>query len=164
MTLHELVQQLELMQVEQEDILHAVDTDNTIFMLKGAVSDAERNLAAAKKALDTEVAYHGIHAIEQDIEDVKQQIVEAWDGNEERIVAPKIGVLTFRTTYTTEIKDSGKLLATLLLHFKPDRVDELYVSGYSKTSVKKMMGVIPMPDGIVDLVPKTTVKLEMDDA
>lgn len=97
--------------------------------------------------------------IEARIEDVEAQIAKEWDG-EKKTIQYDAGTLKFRTTNTLLIGDRASLLNRLLAHFSTEELVETYIIGFSRTAVRKFIALHPQPYDVVELVPRTTVKLE----
>lgn len=134
---------------------------------KGAdqrITEAEHTLEVLKEHR-AGVAAPFVIAIAEDerrIEALKAQIIEAWDG-EKKTLATDAGTLKFRTTQSLKIEDGAALLAKLIDTFSTNKIADEYLTGFNKTAVKKFMTVIPLPPDVVELISKTTVKLEAAD-
>jgi len=72
-----------------------------------------------------------------------------------------VGILTLRTTQSLDIGNPAILLDNLTEHFTTYRIANEFISGFKKTIVKKFMAMHPQDSSVVELTPKTTVKLEM---
>jgi len=95
------------------------------------------------------------------IESLYAQIIDEWDGEKKTMVFDA-GTLKFRTTSKLEIYHPETLLADMFVHLQTGSEMMKYLSGFNKTAVRKYIGVHPQDVDIVELVSKTTVKLEQE--
>lgn len=139
-----------------------IDLNPGVINLREEVVAAKDQLEMAELALaeELEEPERQIQAIEEDIEATKTHIIELWGGETKTIKYEDGRVLSFRTTQSTVIVDGAALLAELLDHFTTNKVVDEYITGFKKTAVRKFISVIPLPPDVVELIAKTTVKLE----
>lgn len=159
--MEELVRNLVALQAEQKAEESARDSDEVVITLREAVADAKGILEMAEKALADDLAYYdpAIAGTIRDIETIKTQIIEGWDGEKKTMVFGA-GTLKFRTTQSLVIENEALVLTGLLDHTSVKDVAENYISGFNKTAVKKYMGVLDLPMGAAEIEYKTTVNLD----
>ena len=103
--------------------------------------------------------------IDEGIEDISNQIIHTWDPETmKKTMKFDIGILTLRTTQSLDIKDPAILLDNLISPFTTYRVANEFISGFKKTTVRKFIDMHPQSQSVVELVAKTSVKLEVQDA
>jgi len=159
--MEDFVSQLAELQANQKEEESARDSDGTVILLREAVAYAKGRLEMAEYALADDLAYYdpAIDGTIRDIETIKAQILEAWDGEKKTLQYPA-GTLKFRTTQSLKIVNPGLLMADIISHMRTGTEVLKYVSGFNKTEVKEFMSVISEP-GAAELVSKTTVKLDV---
>ena len=100
--------------------------------------------------------------IDEGIEDISNQIVHTWDPETmKKTMKFPVGILTLKTTQSLDIKDPAILLDNLIDHFSTYRVANEFISGFKKTIIRKFIDMHPQASSVVELIPKTTVKLEI---
>ena len=159
--MEELVNKLAELQAEVAGHEHKADDvslqiDAEITMLEKELSDLIEERKTLRRPFN-EMAEDA----QTTISDLCETIIDEWDG-EKKTLKFGAGTLKFRTTTLLEINDYRWLLANLLDHTSIEDVATKYISGFSKTAVKKYMSVHELPTVIAELIPKTTVKLESD--
>ena len=131
----------------------------------------DRRIDDLKEALDQQIELRDslrrpfeeeMVKIDEGIEDISSQIVHAWDSETmKKTIKFDVGVLTLRTTQSVDIKDPAILLDNLIDHFSTYRVANEFISGFKKTIIRQFIGMHPQDSSVAELIPKTTVKLEM---
>ena len=162
LTMYELVQELAELQAERRAEENAANSDRRICSFELEIRDMESTLAAVVRARDECKAPYLARVAEIDAktDELKAQIIEAWDGEKKTMVFDA-GTLKFRTTQSLMISNPSMLLDTLVYHFDKAVITEKYISGFNKTAVKKFIDLHPQPT-VAELFSKTTVKLEVD--
>ena len=165
--MEELVKKLANLQVERKlfedraaDAVHQMGYDRNIHDLEMELQQQKELRDSIRRPFEDEMV-----KIDEGIEDISSQIVHAWDSKTmKKAMKFPAGILTLRTTQSLDIKDPAILLDNLISHFSTYRVANEFISGFKKTIVKQFIGMHPQSSSVAELVPKTTVKLEMKES
>lgn len=160
----ELVNKLAFLQRERksfedraDDAVHQMGYNRVINELEEELEQQKELRDSIRRPFEEEIS-----KINEGIEDISNQIVYIWDSKTmKKTMKFPAGILTLRTTQSLDIKDPAILLDNLLYHFSTNKIVDEYLSGFKKTPIKQFMAVISQPLEVVELVPKTTVKLEV---
>ena len=161
MTMEELVNKLANLQSERSLREEAAEEDELVIEYSEKITRLEKELKKFQQARAQELAYYApaIDDIKVDIEEIKKQIIDTWDGKK-KTMPFDVGTLKFRTTGSLRISDREWLLSDLLDHTTIEDVAEKYIKGFNMTAVKKYMSVHNLPVDVAEIEYKTTVKLE----
>jgi hypothetical protein len=160
--LESLVNRLAALQVAQQVEEESADRaskgiDDTIRLAREQLAELEEHRRILRQP--NEIA---IGEMDVEIETVKSQIIEAWDGASKTIETGS-GTIKFRTTYSLRVGDGSRVLESLMSHLStPEEIME-YIHGFNKTKLKAYIVVHALPTDVAGLVPKTTVRLEVPD-
>ena len=158
--MEELVRELAGLQAELAADTKFVDGDGIVITLRESVADAKAELAKAEAALAEEMLLYASSTIEDQITDTKERILDEWDG-EAKTYQYDFGKLALTTTKSVVIGDGAFLLANLIEHFSTSAIADTYITGFKKTAIRKFVDLFPQPPEVVDLIEKTTIKLEV---
>ena len=160
--MEELVNKLANLQVirkefedRADDAVHVMGYDRNIHDLKEELAQQIELRDSIRRPFEEEMA-----KIDEGIEDVSSQIVYTWDPSMKKTMKFSAGILTLRTTQSLDIKDPAILLDNLIGHFSTYRVANEFISGFKKTIVRQFIGMHPQDSSVVELISKTTVKLD----
>ena len=161
MTMEELVERLAELQSDLEMKEDAAEANELVIKYSEKITHLEKELKKLQQARAQELAYYApaIDDIKVNIEEIKKQIIEAWDGDKKTLKFD-VGTLKFRMTSKLEIYHPEILLADMFVHLQTGSQMLKYLSGFNKTAVKKYIGVHPQDADIVELIATTSVKLE----
>lgn len=161
--MEDLVNKLAELQAERkvaEDVINndpvIISCNETIAALESRIAEARKNLVFLRAGYDTRIS-----EINATIKETETQIIDTWDG-EKRTVRYDAGLLKIRTTTSLKIHDGQILLDNLIHHFPTYVIVEKYISGFNKTQVRKFIDLHPQSHSVVELIDKTTVKLEVE--
>ena len=137
MTMEELVERLAELQSDLEMKEDAAEANELVIKYSEKIARLEKELKKFQQARAQELAYYApaIDDIEVDIEEIKKQLIKAWDG-EKKTLKFDVGTLKFRTTGSLKISDRKWLLSDLLDHTTIEGVAEKYIKGFNMTAVK----------------------------
>lgn len=160
--MEEIVQELAELQEELNDTRSEAAKDERVVRLRATADDAAKQLDAAKIELSNEMIYYEAtyERLDMEIDEISAQIIKAWDGEKKTL---KFGdkTLKFRTTQSLKINDAGMMLVDLIEHLTPAEIADKYIKGFKSTPLKKYISVISIDTDVVELIPKTTVKLDV---
>lgn len=140
-----------------DDAVHQMGYDRNIHDLEEELEQQIELRDSIRMPFENEIA-----KIDEGIEDISSQIVHVWDPKTmDKTMNFDIGTLTLHTTQSLDIKDPTTLLDNLISHFSTYRAATEFISGFKKTIVRQFINLHPQSKGVVELIPKTTVKLEM---
>jgi len=162
--MEELVNKLANLQVERKSFedradsaVHQMGYDRNIHDLKMELEQQIELQDSIRRPFEEEIS-----KINEGIEDVSNQIVYMWNPETmKKTMEFPVGILTLRTTQSLDIGNPAILLDNLTEHFTTYQIANEFISGFKKTIVKKFMAMHPQDSSVVELTPKTTVKLEM---
>ena len=157
--MEEHVNKLAELQAEMELIADQIAGNKLIQEHVTAIAELEKQASEGRDALHDLISVYGQDLIDERMNEIKDQIIDEWTG-EKKTLEFGAGTLKFRTTTKLNILDGTWLLGELLDHTTLEDVATKYISGFSKTAVKKYMGVHELPVDAVEIEYKTTVKLE----
>ena len=95
------------------------------------------------------------------IGDLYGTIIDEWSG-EKKTLEFDAGTLKFRTTTSVDVQDGGWLLESISARLPYHKVYDEYIKGFNLTAVRKYIDVIEVPEDVVKLVSKTTVKFDQE--
>ena len=155
----ELVNRLAELQAEREEIIEhekdaSMDIDMKIDALEGQILVLKDDLAKIQRPYVEAVA-----SIDDQINDVKAMIIDAWDG-EKKTMKFDVGTLKFRTTSKLDIHNEPNVLENLMSHLNTAGDIMEYIKGFNLTKLKKYMKVHKIPPEDAEFVHTTSVKLE----
>ena len=159
--MEELVNKLAGLQAELDREL--VGADFASANVDSRIVEAEEMLLRLEKerALNRQPYIEAAEEIKTTIGGLYETIIAEWSG-EKKTIEFGAGTLKFRTTQSINIVDRVWLLGELLDHTSLEDVATKYISGFSKTAVKKYMSVHELPIDVAEIVYKTTAKLEQE--
>ena len=138
----------------------SANIDDRIRFEKEKISMLEKEREINRRPFEDEMS-----KIDEGIEDISAQIIHDWNPETmKKTIKFPVGILTLRTTQSLDIRDPAILLDNLISHFTTYRIANEFISGFKKTIVKKFINMHPQSSSVAELVPKTTVKLEVQDA
>jgi len=160
--MEKLANKLADLQTELITEKNAAENDPAVVSQNGVIKWCEEQLADAIKARDAMLVLYAIpiKEIDRQIEEIKVQIIDAWDGDKKTIVY-SFGTMKFRTTMSLNIIDEPLVLENMMDHLATAEEIMEYITGFNKTNVKRYMGVHKLPADVAELVSKTTVEFEM---
>ena len=160
--MEELVEILADLQVALTTEKNAAEDDPAVVAQNGVIKRYEEQLADAVKARDAMLVLYTIpiEDLTRQIEEIKAQIIETWDGDK-KTIKYDAGTLKFRTTQSLKIVDNVWLLGELLDHSTLEDVADKYIKGFNLTAVKKYMGVHELPIDVAEIEYKTNVNLDV---
>ena len=138
-----------------DDAIHQMGYDRNIHDLKEELAQQIELRDSIRRPFENEIA-----KIDEGIEDISNQIVYAWDPSMKKTIKFPVGILTLRTTQSLDIRNDAALLEDIIARTSIMEAANKYISGFKKIPVKAYMGVHVLPTTVVELIPKTTVKLE----
>ena len=149
-----------LFEEKADSAVHEMGYDRNIHDLEEELDQQIELRDSIRKPFEKEMA-----KIDEGIEDISNQIVYAWNPETmAKTMKFPAGILTLRTTQSLDIGNPGILLDNLISHFSTHRVATEFISGFKKTIVRKFMDMHPQASSVVELIPKTTVKLEVKES
>ena len=164
MTMKELVNKLANLQTVRKEFEDRADNAVRQMRYDKNIHDLEMELKQQKELRDSiRCPFEDeMSKIDEGIEDISAQIIHVWNPETmKKTMKFDVGVLTLRTTQSLDIKDPTALLNNLIFHFTTYRIATEFISGFKATIVKKFMDMHPQSQSVVELVAKTTVKLEV---
>ena len=158
--MEELVNKLAELQAELK--AEEAKADKASALTDASITDVKDELAELEIERKNErLPYiEAAQELQTTIGDIQQTIIDVWNG-EKKTLKFDAGTLKFRTTSKLEIYHPEILLADMFVHLQTGSEMMKYLSGFNKTAVKKYIGVHPQDIDIVELIPATTVKLEL---
>ena len=147
------------LQAELNEISNKISADPAIKEYTEAVVELEKQASEKRDALYDLVTVYGQDLLIEQIDEIKDQIIDEWTGEEKTMVFDA-GTLKFTTRGSLKIIDKTLTLTGLLDHTSVKDVATNYIRGFNLTAVKKYMGVLELPMGAAGIEYKTTVKLE----
>ena len=159
--IEELVKKLAYLQAELKDEEDSNDADGIVITLREAVADRKKDLELANIALSREMVYYeaAVERINKEIEDIRSQIIDEWTGEHKTMVFDA-GTLKFRTTQSLMVNNKPLLLEDLMNNLPTAHYIMRYLKGFNLVKLKDYVKTYPQPPAVVELVKKTTVKLE----
>ena len=162
--MEKLVKKLAALQVTRkvfedkaDSAVQQIGYDRNIHDLKKELAQQIELRDSIRRPFENEIA-----KIDEGIEDISSQIIYAWDPKTmAKTMKFPVGILTLRTTQSLDIGNPGILLDNLIVHFSTHRVATEFISGFKKTIVRKFMDMHPQDQFVAELIPKTTIKLEV---
>ena len=162
--MEELVNKLAFLQTERKSFedradsaVHQIGYDRKIYELEKELEQQIELRDSIRRPFEEEMA-----KIDEGIEAVSNYIIYVWDPEKmKKTMEFDVGVLTLRTTQSLDIKDPAILLDNLISHFSTYQVANEFISGFKKTIVRQFIGMHPQDSSVAELIPKTTVKLEL---
>ena len=146
----------------QEELKSATDkiaADTTIQEYTEKIAELEKQVSEHRDALyDLKSVYMHEH-IEAQIKEVKDQIVDSWDGDK-KTIKYDFGTIGFRTTQSLKVIDGGRLLEHIIENTSTTEAVDKYLKGFLLTPTKAYVDVHGLGEGIARIEPKTTVKFE----
>ena len=155
------VQKLAELQEELKSTDDKIAADPTIQEYTAKVAELERQVSEHRDALyDLKSVYMQEH-IEDQIKDIKDQIVDSWDGKK-KTIHYGVGDIKFRINKSLVVVDGGRLLEHIIDETSTDTAINKYLKGFLLTPTKAYVDVHQLGEGIAKISSKTTVKFEQE--
>lgn len=156
---YEDVEKLAKFQAELKSAADEIAADKTIQECTARIIELEKQASDQRDALYDLVSVYGQDRIGKQIEEVKDQIVDDWDGNK-KTIEYEFGLLRFVTTKSLKIGDGGRLLEHIIENTSTATAVDKYLKGFLLIPTKAYVDVHELGEGIAKIEPRTTVKLK----
>ena len=159
--MEELVNKLAELQAERKKTVDAINNDDEVAEVTTSIEELEHKIAEGHKTLAFLRAGYDTQIDDIDVKMnlVRDAIIDEWDGNKKTLKFGA-GSLEFWKTTSVDVKDGGRLLASMSERLPYHKVYDEYIKGFNITAVRKYIGMVEVPEDVVKLVSKTTAKLE----
>ena len=159
--MEELVNKLAMLQAEQR--AEEKKADEVSALTVELIADAKKVVAAFEADYTRERSPYvkAAQELETTINDIKQKIIDEWDGKK-KTLNYLAGTVSFRQTGSLRIIDDVRLMELLIEKATVFDVVSKYIRGFKLTGVKKFVEVHNVQTGVASMEYKTTVSLKTE--
>jgi hypothetical protein len=133
--------------------------DTLIEEYTAAIIELEEHAAEGRKERDNLVAAYGQDLLKIEIDGLKDQILDEWDG-EKKTIKYDFGTISFRTTKNLNIVDGRRLLGHMVANMPIDKIADEYLKGFLLTPTRAYVTVHGLGEGIAKIDEKTSVSFK----
>jgi hypothetical protein len=157
--MEELVNKLANLQAKMKSVADEIAADTLIEEYTAAIIELEEHAAEGRKERDNLVAAYGQDLLKIEIDGLKDQILDEWDG-EKKTIKYDFGTISFRTTKNLNIVDGRRLLGHMVANMPIDKIADEYLKGFLLTPTRAYVTVHGLGEGIAKIDEKTSVSFK----
>ena len=157
--MEELVNKLANLQAKMKSVADEIAADTLIEEYTAAIIELEEHAAEGRKERDNLVAAYGQDLLKIEIDGLKDQILDEWDG-EKKTIKYDFGTISFRTTKNLNIVDGRRLLGHMVANMPIDKIADEYLKGFLLTPTRAYVTVHGLGEGIAKIQEKTSVSFK----